>query len=388
MNDLKIFSFFFLVFSSSVLSFDFFVNQNTNQDFFWHLKIPGFDFLPIQIENAGLGVKIAILDTFFCENENSNCFCCQKVFNMDDDVDFRKKLTTGRTFPFFNKNVEMSEENSLNLRIGCDFLNKLLKKNHGACVASLIRQIAPKVQIISIPILNDCAETSKVQFLQGLQQAFNEKIDILYLGLKLTSFNLKNELDQKILKLLKQFPYVVAASGNDGLNSSDIAFPARYIFFSVGAFEKKENNYLICDFSQFKENHGPNFVMPGYNLHCCLYDAAVKKNMTYCVSGTSMAAAIMTGCLANILWAGALKFTPKQVQYLMQKNSVKLNKIQWQSKVVFGAFNLKKSYFCVQYLQNLSEKISKKKFQNNFKKILDEFVQKIDMEKRGGELIL
>jgi hypothetical protein len=76
------------------------------------------------------------------------------------------------------------------------------------------------------------------------------------------------------------------------------------------------------------------------------------------------------------LWAGGINFTPKQVQYLIQKNSIILDQNQWKNKVIFGVINQQASILCLQDLQKLQSEMSEKKFKSKFKKIVDEIVQK------------
>ncbi|MBP6892737.1 S8 family serine peptidase, partial [Candidatus Babeliales bacterium] len=266
------------------------------------------------------------------------------------------------------------ENDSLNLKIDRQFLSEFFKKNHGAFVVSLIRQCAPKIEIISIPIFNDQGTTSLEKLLDGLRNALQQNVDILYLGLKVEDNNFLIQ-KKEILNLLQQFSYVVAPSGNDGLISFTVAFPANSIFFSVGAFEKKNNQYLICDFSQKQIKNGPNFVMPGKNLGCFLWNDQNQKIENYLVSGTSAAAACMVGCLALILYENQQNFTPQQIQYLIQKNSKKLNLCFKNDQSKFGLINTLGCLSCIQQLKVFQKQMSKKKFQKNFKKLVEKVVK-------------
>lgn len=332
--------FLFFVFSHSIFSFNFCTDTKLSKnDYFWHLKISKITF---QVGNEGSGVRIAILDTNFIENPKNKDFLGEKIFNMSPGFDSCKNLNFDATCSPSEESVGGESNHFSNLKFEARFFDHFLKKNHAACAVSLIQQIAPKASILSFPIFNDQATTNKYELLSKLKEALREKIDILYLGLKLKNFDPKNKIDIKILKLLKRFDYVVCAAGNDGLTCNDIAFPAKYLFFSVGAFKKENSEYFICDFSQFNKNFGPNFVMPGQDLFCYIWHEKMGKNILLKVSGTSMAAALMVGHLANILSCFRSDFNSKQIQYLIQKNSIKLHQNLWNGKVQFGVLDEKK----------------------------------------------
>jgi hypothetical protein len=333
--------------------------------------------LPFQSENYKKSVRVAILDTFFSENSKSMNFYRDDVFRLATNFNLESNLSEDRSNSEVDENVVNSKERSLNLKVDVRFSGDLLKKNHGACVASFIRQIAPEVQIISIPIFNDQGITNIQNFIQKLRHALNQKIDILYIGLKIEEDNITFHEKEEILKLLSQFLYVVAPSGNDGLSSSNIAFPANSIFFSVGAFEQKNNQYVICDFSQKQIKKGPNFVMPGKNIGCFIWNDQLQKMEPCLVSGTSIAAACMVGCLALILSETGSNFTAQQIQYVVQKNSQKLHKTKWDQQVNFGVINISESLFCIQQLKVFQNQMSVQKFQKKFQKLVNKIVEKI-----------
>ncbi len=366
-----------LLFHSSIFPFRFFFDQKITYDFFWHLKMLNVPNLPFQSENYKKSVRVAILDTFFSENSKSMNFYRDDVFRLATNFNLESNLSEDRSNSEVDENVVNSKERSLNLKVDVRFSGDLLKKNHGACVASFIRQIAPEVQIISIPIFNDQGITNIQNFIQKLRHALNQKIDILYIGLKIEEDNITFHEKEEILKLLSQFLYVVAPSGNDGLSSSNIAFPANSIFFSVGAFEQKNNQYVICDFSQKQIKKGPNFVMPGKNNGCFIWNDQLQKMEPCLVSGTSIAAACMVGCLALILSETGSNFTAQQIQYVVQKNSQKLHKTKWDQQVNFGVINISESLFCIQQLKVFQNQMSVQKFQKKFQKLVNKIVEKI-----------
>lgn len=380
MNYVKFLFFQILFFSISVKTFIFFPAQKMNDNFFWHYKIINSTNSSFQFENHGKSVRVAMLDTIFHDSSEIQDFYQQKYFRLANFFKNESNLSAELGQLFFDETIDESQKSFSGLKISGQFLNKISKKNHGACVASLIRQFAPTAELISIPIFNDQGTTSIQYLLQGLHKALDQKVDILYIGLKIQDCNISDMQKKQILQLLQQFLYVIAPSGNDGITSSDIAFPANSIFFSVGAFAQKNNQYLICDFSQKEILNGPNFVMPGEELGCFIWDNKHQKMVPCLVSGTSMAAACMVGCLAIILSEYKQDFTPQQIQYLLQKNSQKLNSVAWEGKVNFGMINIAQCQFCLQQLQAFKNQMTQKKFNQKFEKIMDKLVKNFESE--------
>ncbi len=370
-------SLFFPIFFYSILSFSFqfFKHQKKIPINFWHLKVLNLQKIFLQNENRGKDVRIAILDTFFEQDDKGGNFESCYFDNVSSDLHPCKNLSKAERFNSFSKIIGIAEKNSLNREVVDPFYDESLKKNHGAIAASVIRQIASKVEIISIPIFSNHNLTTSVQkLIDGIKCAIEKKIDVLYLGLKIKDECLSVNQKKEIIDLLKHIPYVVAASGNDGKNSLDVAFPANSIFFSVGAFEQKNQNYFISNFSQ----NCANFVMPGKDLDCFVWDKLQKNSICLSVSGTSIAAACMVGCLAIIESENVLNFSPKQMQYLIQKNCIFLNKDQWKGKVVFGVIDVTASAFCLRQLNNLCNQMSSKKRNKKFHKLVNKIVQKLN----------
>ena len=380
MKILNIFFIQILFFYSSIFSFIFFPDQKIDSNFFWHLEVLNLSKIAFQFENLGEGVRIAILDTVFYENQKSIDFYHKELFSLANKFKINPRLTGDVNISSGCKNIGDGQKNSLNLKFDCRFSGEFLKKNHGACIVSLIRQIAPNVEIISIPIFNDSGTTSLQNLVQGVKQALQYHVDILYLGLKIKDGDTKLMQKKEFLKLLKQIPYVIAPAGNDGLSCFEIAFPANSIFFSVGAFEQKNNQYLISDFSQKQIKNGPNFVMPGKNLGCFVWHEGTKKMRPCLVSGTSMAGACMVGCLAIILSENEQNFISEQIQYLLQKNSEILHQNQWDDFVNFGMINVEQCMFCIQQLKVIQNQMSKKKFIKKFKILVDKIHENFKSE--------
>ena len=369
-----------ILFSSTFsLSFIFFQKSKEDHDSFWHLNILNIR-KTVEWQNQGQGVRVAILDTKITEKPESIDFYQSKFFFLLKFSNLWPKLPEGERFLFNSQTLEDDCYFSMSMKNNDDFFKKGFKKNHAAFVVSMIRQIAPEVEIISIPIFNDHGVTSIAKFIQGLQQALQEKIDILYIGLKVDDKHISSVEKKTILKLLSQFLYVVAPVGNDGLSSFQIAFPANSLFFAVGAFEKINDQYLVCNFSQKNKKNGPCFAMPGKNIGCFLWNDNQKKMMTYFISGTSIAAAAMVGCLALLLSNGGNNFSQKQFHCIVQKNSENFFQNEWKNDNVFCCLNIVSALFCIQQLKKIKIQMNEKKFLKNFKKEVEKIMKNFKQE--------
>lgn len=379
-KNLKIVLIFIFFYELSLQAFNFFPKQNKTIDFFWHLKIPILQYVPIQNSNI---VKVAILDTFFDHAVTTWRCGPREHFYVKQKLDFGKNLSSIEQGEVGDQFSTSGKKDSISANIEGAFSDAFVKKKHGACVATLMKQIVPDLEIVSIPIFNEQGMTSKKKLCEGLQQALFENVDILYLGLKIEKNDNDDAQDQEIIRLLSSFSYVVVAAGNDAKFESKLAFPAcaHNVFFSVGAFEKVSKKYVISDFSQFQKNIGPNFVMPGKDLACYTWSSDQAQNFIPCVaSGTSMAAALFVGYLAHILMVAKQNFSVQQIRYILKKNSVMLDEKKWAGKVKFGTLSMVRIEDCLEKLQNLQIKMSPKKYIKNFAKNVDKIIKNYGRE--------
>ena len=366
--ELSLFFLFFIFNSFIITAYNFFPEQHQALDFFWHLKIPT---LKICDQKFTKNIKIVILDT---EIYNQNLFFKKQTENNQEMASFLKEqsnLTCVDKIENINKSIEPYKKDSTK-EASKNRIFQFSKKNHAILIKEYIQQITTDIDIISIPIFNEQGFSSKKKFLEGLKKALKLKPDILYLGLKIHNFDQKQKnIDQKIKSLLFKFKYVVVAAGNNASTESQVAFPAdcEHIFFSVGAFEKQNNQYKICDFSQFRKNIGPNFVMPGKNIGC-------RSGFS---SGTSAAGALFTGCLAVVLQLTDNHFSKVEIQKVIQHCSIKYTGEGWQERVLFGTPDMKKIERVILKLKDIKNVVSKREFTKKFdyflKRIIEEHVK-------------
>lgn len=378
--------------------------QKIKKDFLWHLTIPEVGLVSnkkiLDDEPKDVGREILLWD--LAEKKGSNI----KIAILDSEIDYLNKEAGSpahrqfflseccQNVPKNNTDAKIlnfdPDGQSMNNRPTCAM--KKNKKNHGQVTYEIIKQLAPMCEIIIIPIIDKNGFTSKKNLYIGLQKALDVKVDIVHLGLKYNhEKNLDCALDAQINIILKNFPYVVAAAGNDGKSLKELAYPAaqKSIFFSVGAFERKNNSYPICDFSQGSLPYGlpyeddkistlPNFVFPGSKILCPVFDNETQDYLYINFSGTSMACAMMTGFLALVLAEFKNNFTKNQIQEVILKSSKKME-VSWEEKVNFGMIQMREAVVKFIILKDLKYKKVLKKNKKNFVKTLS-FVNKFFVE--------
>ncbi|MCX5923091.1 MAG: S8/S53 family peptidase [Candidatus Dependentiae bacterium] len=347
--------------------------------FLWHLSIPFVGLISNEkktldrqaeillfdlAKKMGAGSKIAILDT---DVYNENSFLCNPTSKTSPlsqhqlsgaKFEKRRSLLNSDTNDYLCE-IRLAEQVKKNQNI-INSNKKKLSLNHGDVTREIIKQLAPLCEIIVIPIMDKSGFASKQSLLDGLQKAIDIKVDVVHLGLKCqTDMNIKCQLDKQINKLIKKIPYVVASAGNDGKKIKQLAYPAalKSIFFSVGAFEYKDNSYPLCDFSQGSLNSAPNFLFPGLQIAIPIFDTQAQNYLVPYFSGTSMAAAMMTGFLALVLSEFKNDFNKKQIREVILSSSKKLKK-NWDEKVNFGMVDCRETLMKLLILKGLFYKTS------------------------------
>lgn len=344
--------------------------QNMQKDFLWHLKIPTLSILSKSSEtlnfNFGKNIKIAILDTKNNNFSEKQLNFIDKNFKLKKNSNFNQKSLNLNQNLFFDQTVESSLKNLPKLDLEKGFFPDFIIKNHSACSSVCIHQIAPKAEIIFIPVLNDQGYASKESLLHGLYTALSLHVDIVHLGLTVKELSKDNPVDQELLQVCQKCPCLVIASGNYASRINPLSTTS---FFSVAAFDQQ---HLIPAFSQYQELTKSNFAMPGVDIVVPLHHLFAIK-----ITGTSFAAALMTGCLAYLL---SLPETQRvnmyQLKYILQKSCVMLHKDQWCRWINFGTPDMKQCIFSLKVLYRLRLVLSDKKFTKNFIKIVDYIVEK------------
>jgi serine protease AprX len=231
---------------------------------------------------------------------------------------------------------------------------------HGTHVAGIISGdsihsgVAPDTNIISVKLGNDSGIVDEVDLLLGLQWVFDYKneYNIKVVNLSVSSTISQSYLESPISAAVEQLwlngVTVVTAAGNDKYNQNDINYPPANDPFviTVGALDGvgkyAPGSAELAPWSK----HGvtpegvakPELNAPGVKLVSYLPsttailatehpEAVYNKNFIE-MSGTSMAAPVITGAIALMLEANP-GLTPNQIKYLLIETS--------QSTVTAGA---------------------------------------------------
>ncbi len=304
------------LFSNGNISFLPILQEKTvNYQESWYLDLFSLEQQPIK---TGKNTNIVILDTE-TEDHYSNCV------NL---IEFDEKSANKRVFIHSRPNTQKNKKRSSELMKKNRISPATLKKNHGSCTVQVIRKLAPEATIISIPVLDDRGGADKEGVYQALKLAKTYNPDILHLGFQILDFDMKQNLDKKIYKLLKKFTFVIVPSGNN-LKSD---FPPKLPnIFCVASFGKKNNNYPISEFCQNISK--ADFIMPGENIEVAIWDFKKNQHSTLFIFGTSFSASFMTGFLA-ILFEKNNKKIPK-IKADLLKLSTFLEE-DWQDKIRYG----------------------------------------------------
>jgi len=247
-----------------------------------------------------------------------------------------------------------------------------------------ITGLAPQADVIMIKAFHDDGTTNKTTLNAALQRALTLKAPIVSMSLKITD-TIDPVADATLKSLIDSIDYVVAASGNDGMNpnlSNKEAYPARFdsVAFDVGAFQYDDGNYSICSFTQKESGIGPKIVAPGFDiLSAGLVPGQVIDSMYIFMAGTSVAVPIVSGFLALLLAEFQDKFTRQQILKVVYRCTMRLNNdISWQQDIILGAIDMRSSLLCLHILYAIKIKLEEdKKTVYNFDKNFDILLQAV-----------
>ena len=292
-------------------------SQSSQKIDFWHLDFFKQTKLPIL---TGKNTIIVILDSKTSQID-SNC---------NKDSRFSSNFNQDEHFNDSKINTQKIKNHSAEKMKKIDRPAKFVQKNHGDCTVSIIRQLAPEVTVLSIPVLDDRGYADKVEVYQALKLAKNYNPDILHLGFQILDFDLKQQVDKKIYRLLKKFTYVIVPAGNN--LEGYIYFPPKLPqVFSIASFNKKNNTHQISNFC--KSINQADFIMPGENIGIKIWDQELKDYRILSVSGTSFAAALMTGFMALLFEKHNKKIAKIKADLL--KLATFLDDV-WENKIRYG----------------------------------------------------
>lgn len=361
---------------------------------FWHLKNPTIgmqknivtDQQPLSwsftlwelAPKKGENIKIAMID----QSLDS------KVFSKNFFCDICKKRHRAQSFFSDELLAGAVEEKSIKGECKDEFFLQLLKQislSHGACSTFVIQQLAPLAHIDLYEMFDEQGYGASTDLCRLLCKISNvTTVDIVHLGYKLIEKTLSMHDEILLQQALKKIKYSVAASGNDVVDQQ-VAYPARCqeVSFDVGAFYHDS----ICSFSQFECNVGPKIVAPGQHI---FFPISYKNRFIgYGVqSGTSVAAAIVTGFLALVLSEFGSDFSYKEIVTVVYASAKKLNtqNSDWDQKVLLGAIDMRTALFCLHVLKEIKKRVSNKKFNTYFNRYLETALAINNLYQKKGSL--
>lgn len=329
--------------------------QKLAQPLAWNFSL--WDLAPLK----GGFVKIAIIDTSSPRKVSSQktfCKTCAKLHLVEKTL---PELSLVKNF----ENIRSCA--GCKKAIFSHFL-KNISQYHGMCTHNIICQIAPEVTITTYNIFDNYGYANSSNLLSTLKAISSEPFDIVHLGCKISSQTLspkdQNALDEQLCNL----NYIVAAAGNDRASKEE-SYPARnnHVAFDVGAFScDTSESYSICSFSQFERGIGPKVVAPGLNIACpiTIDDHLLGFAM---LSGTSVAAAIVSGLLALVISEFKSDFSYKEILTVLYLCTQKLSdQKDWQERVLLGALDTRSALFCLYVLKEIKKILPSKYFHKHY----------------------
>lgn len=198
---------------------------------------------------------------------------------------------------------------------------------HGTAIAGIIGAqnnevgiigVSPNVQIYSVKVLDERGKGNIEALIRGVEWAIENKVNVINVSFGMSSN--KPELRKIIDKAIDSGIIVVAAAGNK--YGMKVDFPAGYAdVLSVTAINK---NYKVNP--AYSASGKIDFSLPGIS---CLTTSKDGKYAQY--SGTSIAAAYLTGVVAIILQNSEHfdlkmndKSLPKSVFRILEEYSINL----------------------------------------------------------------
>ncbi len=269
----------------------------------------------MNIKETGKGVTVAVLDS------GMNTPSTEKI-TTKHDVSINPESTT--TFDYFG---------------------------HGTHVAGIIKGndtelgVAPASNIINVKLGNDQGGLSEVDLLLGLQWVFDNKdtYNIKVVNLSVSSTQEQSYLNSPISAAVEQLWHngvtVVTAAGNSLTDTSNVNYPPANdpFIITVGALDGADKIFpSVTKVTEWSKNgktpeghQKPEIHAPGVDITSYVPEEALlqqkfpnsvtdKKYMT--MSGTSMAAPVVTGAIALMLEANP-NLTPDEIKYILKDSA-------------------------------------------------------------------
>ncbi|MED3644681.1 S8 family serine peptidase [Caldifermentibacillus hisashii] len=171
-----------------------------------------------------------------------------------------------------------------------------------------ITGVAPDVNLYAVKVLSNTGFGNLLDILEGIDWAIANDMDII--NLSFTSATYSQIFEQMINNAYQKGILIVAASGNDGLNST-VRYPAR--FNNVIAISSVDNSLTISNFSSIGDKI--DFAAPGDDI----LSTHNQGDYVY-ESGTSQATPHVSGILA-LLKEKYPDYTNSELQSLLRGNS-------------------------------------------------------------------
>ncbi|MEM7385428.1 MAG: S8 family serine peptidase [Verrucomicrobiota bacterium] len=197
---------------------------------------------------------------------------------------------------------------------------------HGTAVASIVAQVSPSAEILSVRVLDSEGIGNSFTVAEGIVAAADYGARVINLSMGTYTDSLV--LSQAVSYALDRGVTVIAAAGNDG--SGAPSYPAAYEgVIGVSAIDADGR---VASFS----NHGSSVDMaaPGVGVL-----AAAGETSAVLMSGTSAAAPFVAGTVAA-LYSEGLASTPRQIWQQLEAHAVDVGEVGVDPASGTGALQL------------------------------------------------
>jgi subtilisin family serine protease len=162
---------------------------------------------------------------------------------------------------------------------------------HGTAVASIVAQVAPAAEILSVRVLDSEGLGDSYTVAMGIVAAVDEGASVI--NLSIGTYSDSAVLSEAVAYAVGQGVAVIAASGNDGSNAP--TYPAAYE--GVAGVSALDADAQIAGFSNYGDS--VDLAAPGVGVY-----AAWQDSSAIAMSGTSAAAPFVSGAAAALLSEG------------------------------------------------------------------------------------
>lgn len=247
----------------------------------------------------------------------------------------------------------------------------------------LLKGIAPKAQTIMLKAIREDqgGKSLTSHILSAFKKAIEHNVDVVNLSISYDNFEDLPFLQKKYISNLtcrtySLVPYVVISAGNKGIATEGFPALLNCISYDVGAFNAKGD---IASFSQYSSNHGPRFVAPGVDILSSTIVPQQEGNSAYgIISGTSMAAPMISGFIALMLGEFKALFTQQQLTKVCYTSTLKLkNNNDWKRKVVLGALDMRTALYVLHILKACKQDYASLNIARPFDEAFDTLLQSI-----------